>query len=61
MFLHSPCVSENVNSNLSDGDVPLFWWSKEQQRNHVKVWEDLVMLLETFEEKQVSKLSPQVG
>jgi hypothetical protein len=48
--------SENVNSNLSDGDVPLFWWSKEQQRNHVKVWEDLVMLLETFEEKQVSKL-----
>lgn len=43
----------DVNSNFNGHDVPLFWWSKDKEKNLVKVWEDLVMLLETMEDRQV--------
>ncbi|XP_076099114.1 tRNA (guanosine(18)-2'-O)-methyltransferase TARBP1-like isoform X1 [Mytilus galloprovincialis] len=48
----------DVNSNFNGHDVPLFWWSKDKEKNLVKVWEDLVMLLETMEDRQIHVIKP---
>ena len=43
-----PPDPSSENSSLA-----YFWWSKQQQKNLTKIWEDVILLLETLDEKQV--------
>lgn len=47
------CENQKLDVNISFDCVPLFWWSADKGKTFLKVWEDLILLLETLEEKQV--------
>lgn len=45
-------VKEREDEVISEGGV--FWWRKEDKVSLTHVWDDLVLLLHSMEEKQVS-------
>lgn len=52
------CVLNSVQSDNGSSSVAsdenVFWWEKETVEDLQKVWNDLILILETMEEKQVS-------
>ena len=49
-------TGEELQCPYSEGstEVPVFWWHKTSGQKLAKLWEDFVLLVETYEEKQVS-------
>lgn len=42
-----------TDPSSENSSLAYFWWSKQQQKNLSKIWEDVILLLETLDEKQV--------
>lgn len=45
-------------SSEGSKEVPVFWWSKTCSQKLANLWEDFILLMETFEEKQVHIIKP---
>lgn len=46
---------ESRNAGMKGTHLPLFWWHKHTSAPLSEVWEDFILLIETLEERQVSK------
>ena len=46
-------ICETQSVELPDGMCPMFTWKKTCQKEFSKTWQDVVLILETLEEKQV--------
>ncbi len=57
-LLHCVLLSvHNTKSSDLYSENDVFWWAKESTKHLKSVWDDLILVLETMEEKQV-RLSP---
>ncbi|XP_041351948.1 probable methyltransferase TARBP1 isoform X2 [Gigantopelta aegis] len=54
-------ICEKQFADVSAGACPVFVWKKASEKEFSKTWEDVVLILETLEEKQVHVIKPLLG